>query len=93
MAFLLKDPEAALDYSVDWGAEYLSGDVLASSSWSVSPIEDGGASIVGTEFDLLVATAQVAGGIPGKVYQITNHVVTTLGREDNRSIILRVENR
>lgn len=37
MTFLLKDPEAVLDYAVDWGAEYLSGDVLTESSWTVSP--------------------------------------------------------
>lgn len=24
MSFVLKDPEALLDYAVDWGAEYLS---------------------------------------------------------------------
>jgi hypothetical protein len=43
MSFLLKDPEAVLDYAVDWGAEYLSGDALQTSSWSVSPDEPGGA--------------------------------------------------
>jgi len=40
MSFLLKDP-AVLEYAVDWGAEYLSGDALAQSSWSVSPDEHG----------------------------------------------------
>jgi hypothetical protein len=93
MSFLLKDPEAALDYGVDWGTEYLSGDVLASSSWSVSPDEPGGASIAGSSFDLLVATVQVAGGLPGKIYRVTNHVTTESGREDSRSIMLRVEKR
>ena len=27
MSFLLKDPDAVLDYLVDWGAEYLGTDV------------------------------------------------------------------
>jgi len=31
MSFLLKDPDAVLDYSVDWGAEYLLGDIIAES--------------------------------------------------------------
>ena len=93
MTFLLKDPAAVLDYAVDWGAEYLSGDALADSAWSVSPDEPGGASIAGSSFDLLVATVQVAGGVPGKIYQVTNHVTTASGREDSRSIILRVEKR
>jgi hypothetical protein len=93
MTFLLKDPGALLDYAVDWGAEYLAGDALASSDWSVSPVEAGGANIAGSQFDLLVATVQVAGGIAGHIYRVTNHVVTASGREDNRSITLRVEQR
>jgi hypothetical protein len=93
MSFLLKDPEAVLDYAVDWGADYLSGDALADSAWSVSPDEPGGASIAGSNFDLLISTVQVAGGEPGKIYQITNHVTTASGREDSRSIALRVEKR
>ena len=93
MSFLLKDPEAVLDYAVDWGAEYLSGDALLESSWSVSPEEPGGAAIAGSQFDLLVATVQVAAGQPGKIYRVTNHVTTVSGREDSRSIILRVEKR
>lgn len=93
MTFLLKDPAAVLDYAVDWGADYLSGDALADSSWSISPEEPGGAAIAGSHFDLLVATVQVAGGIPGKLYRVTNHVTTASGREDSRSIILRVEKR
>jgi len=93
MSFLLKDPEAALDYAVDWGSEYLSGDVLASSSWSISPDEPGGATLDGSSFDLLIATVQVAGGVPGKIYRVTNHVTTASGREDSRSIMLRVERR
>ena len=93
MTLLLKDPEAALDYSVDWGADYLSGDALAESDWTVDPAEPGGVSIVSSRFDLLTATAQVEGGIAGRLYRLTNHVVTVEGREDGRSIMLRVEKR
>ena len=93
MTFLLKDPEAILDYVVDWGAEYLDGDALAASDWSVSPDEPGGAAISGSQFDLLLATVQVAGGIPGKIYRVINRVTTASGREDSRSIVLRVEKR
>jgi hypothetical protein len=93
MTLLLKDPEATLDYSVDWGIEYLSGDALASSDWTVSPAEEAGLAVTGSQFDLLVATVQVSGGIAGRLYRLTNHVVTTEGREDSRSIMLRVEKR
>ncbi len=93
MTLLLKDPEATLDYSVDWGAEYLTGDVLTESSWTVSPAEAGGVTIVGNQFDLLMSTVQVGGGIAGRIYRLTNHVVTAEGRDDSRSIVLRVEKR
>jgi len=93
MTLLLKDPDAALDYSVDWGTEYLSGDVLATSSWSVDPGAPGGLAVVSQESDLLIATVIVGGGVPGMLYRLTNHVVTASGREDSRSIMLRVEKR
>ena len=93
MTLLLKDPEATLDYSVDWGADYLAGDVLTESSWAVSPAEAGGVSIVSSRFDLLQSTVEVSGGIAGRIYRLTNHIVTAAGREDSRSIMLRVEKR
>ena len=93
MSFLLKDPEAALDYAVDWGADYLGGDALVASAWTVSPDEPGGIAVVRSRFDLLTATVEVAGGVPGKIYRVTNHVTTESGREDSRSIMLRVEKR
>ena len=93
MTLLMKDPEAVLDYSIDWGADYLAGDALTDSSWTVSPAEPGGVAIVSDRSDLLVATVEVEGGIAGRLYRLTNHVVTAEGREDSRSIMIRVEKR
>lgn len=93
MGFHLKDPGAVLDYAVDWGAEYLDGDAIASSSFAVEPVEAGGAVITGMANDFQVATVTVAGGIAGRQYKVTNHVVMASGREDERTIVLRVEQR
>lgn len=93
MTLLLKDPEATLDYSVDWGAEYLGDDILATSEWSVLPDETGGITVEGNTFDAKIATVKAAGGLAGRVYQLINHVVMDLGRTDSRSIVLRVEKR
>ena len=93
MTLLLKDPSAVLDYMVDWGADYLGADALAESSWEVSPVESDGAAIVSSAFDYLTATVQIGGGLPGKLYRISNSVVTACGLEDCRSIMLRVEER
>lgn len=93
MTILVKDPAAALDYAVDWGAEYLSGDSLAQSAWDVVPAEPGGLVVVASRFDDRVATVTASGGIAGHVYQLTNTVVLLSGLADSRSVVLRVENR
>ena len=93
MTCLLKHPDATLDYAVDWGADYLSGETLATSGWTVEPVEAGGVALASSAFDLLVATATVSGGKASKIYRLTNHVTTTDGRDDSRSIMLRVEKR
>ena len=93
MTLLLKDPSAILDYAIDWGAEYLGGDLLSESDWSVSPDEPDGVSIIGANFDASISTVKAAGGQPGKVYKLINHVVLESGRIDDRSIVLRVEKR
>ena len=93
MTFLLKDPEASLDYAVDWGSQYLDADTLAASSWSVVPDEAGGLAVAASQFDARIATVQVGGGIAGRIYRLINHVTTASGLEDSRSIMLRVEKR
>jgi hypothetical protein len=93
MTLLMKDPDAVLDYAIDWGAEYLGEDVLAASSWTVEPVEDGGVAINASAFDESVASATAAGGIAGRIYKLVNQVTLASGRIDNRSIVLRVEQR
>ena len=89
MTLLLKDPDAVLDYSVDWGAEYLGGDQLATSEWSVEPVETGGVSVEACEFDATTSTVKAG----GRIYRLVNQVVLGSGRIDTRSIVLRVEKR
>jgi hypothetical protein len=93
MTLLLKDPDAILDYSVDWGAEYLGGDLLSTSEWTASPDEPGGIFVVGSSFDAKVSIVNAGGGVPGRLYRLENRVVMDSGRVDSRSIVLRVEKR
>lgn len=94
MSYLLKDPQAVLDYRVDWGADYLAaGELLAASAWSVAPDEAGGVSITGSDFDATSSTVNAAGGIAGRLYALVNRITTSAGRIDERSILLRVEDR
>lgn len=93
MSFLLKDPDAVLDYLVDWGAEYLGADEIGTSEWSVAPDEAGGITVVPGGFDGRTATVKASGGLPGRVYRIVNRVQLMSGRIDSRSITVRVEKR
>ena len=93
MSFLLKDPDAVLDYLIDWAAEYLGTDVLTNSDWSVEPSEPGGVTVVPGEFDGRTAVVKANGGIPGHIYRLVNTVQLISGRVDSRSITLRVEKR
>ena len=93
MTLLLKDPAAVLDYMIDWGAEYLDGDMLAASEWSVTPDEPDGVAIVGSDFDATTATVKAGGGSRGRIYRLINRVTLNSGRVDERSIVLRVEER
>jgi hypothetical protein len=93
MTLLLKDPDAVLDYSVDWGAEYLLGDLIAASEWTVDPDETGGVAVVGSDFDASTSVVKAAGGLAGRLYRLVNEVTMQSGRSDTRSVVLRVEKR
>jgi hypothetical protein len=94
MSYLLKDPEAVLDYLIDWGAEYLgAGELIAASDWSVELDEAGGLTIAGSDFDATTSTVKAAGGLAGHLYRLANRITTGAGRIDERSIVVRVEDR
>ena len=94
MSLYLKDPQARIDYAIDWGPAYLDGQIIAASDWRVSPDEDDGVAIVEIgSFDLQRTAATVTGGVPGHVYRIGNRVTLSDGRSDERSLTVRVEER
>ena len=83
-----KDPDAVLDYMIDWGSEWLaSGDEIDTSTWTVpSGITKDKDSKTKT-----TATIWVSGGTDGVTYDLVNHIVTTDGREDDRTITIIVK--
>lgn len=93
MSLYLKDPGSRIDYAIDWATSYLSGGTIAASSWRVEPIEPGGVVVAQNGFDPGRSVAVIEGGLVGRVYRVTNRVTTGDGREDERSLVLRVEDR
>lgn len=90
---LIKDPGARIDYAFDWGDAYPDGQTIDVSSWSVEPDVAGGVAVAGHSHDLLNCTATIEGGVAGGLYRVTNRVTLSDGQIDERSIMLRVEER
>lgn len=85
-----KDPDAVLDYSVDWHL-WLAGDQISSSEW----ILEQGATIVKITdtFTTSRTVVWLGGGDKGITYLVTNRIVTAGGRTDDRTISIKVEDR
>lgn len=84
MATFVKDPEAVLDYVIDW-ATWLDGDTIATSEWAAV----GGITIEQDSHTSTIATVWLSGGVAGGWYTVTNHITTADGREDDRSIQIK----
>jgi len=94
MGFVMtKDPDATLDYSLDWSA-WLGDDKIATSQWIVEPISaTRPLTVAGSSKTDKTATVWVYGGEYGVTYKVTNRITTTGGRTDDRTIIIRVLDR
>lgn len=81
----LKDPNAVLDYQVDW-TDWLGSDTITTSTWTVPAgiINDSDSKTTTT------TTIWLSGGTAGTSYSLVNHIVTTAGREDDRTIIIQL---
>ena len=83
-----KDPDATLDYAVDW-MRWLAGDTIQTSEWIVPD----GLNQVSASNTPTKATVWLSGGTVGQSYTVTNRITTAAGRTDERSIIIRVQDR
>lgn len=83
-----KDPNAVLDYTIDW-TRWLAGDQVATSEWLVPT----GLTKVGDSKTASSATVWLSGGTAGQSYMVTNRITTTGGRTEDRSFTIRVEER
>lgn len=86
-----KDPQAMLDYGMDWSAWLASDEAIVESLWRAEP--EGGLSLSGEGHDASASRVTVAGGVPRHVYCLVNGITTSLGRSDERSITIRIVER
>ncbi len=82
----VKDPNAVLDYVINW-ATWLGADTISSTSWAVpAGITKGTTSNTTT-----TTTIWLSGGTAGNSYVLVNRIVTAGGRTDDRSLLLIVQ--
>jgi hypothetical protein len=84
VARFMKDPDAVLDYKIDWSHWLPEGDTIAASSWDA----ESGLVVDSNTFDDTSTTVWLSGGTTGADYAVTNHITTTDGREDDRTITI-----
>ena len=83
-----KDPDAILDYTVDW-SRWLETDTILASQWTVpTGLTEGSATHTPTS-----ATVWLSGGTAGQAYTVTNRITTHGGRTDERSIVINGRDR
>ena len=83
-----KDPNAVLDYSVDW-SRWLAGDEISASEWIVAV----GLTKASETNSPTKTTVWLSGGVAGQGYSVTNRITTAGGRTEDRSFTIRVEER
>jgi hypothetical protein len=83
-----KDPDAVLDYKLDW-SKYLDDDTIASSTWTVPA----GITNSGDSFTDTAATLWLSSGTHGTKYTLENRITTAGGRTADQTVEIFVRNR
>lgn len=80
-----KDPSARLDYTWDWTDWLLGADTIIGATFAYTPND--GSLVIDTPVTDPAGTVvvMISGGTLGKTYLVTGHIVTSEGREDDRS--------
>lgn len=90
------DPQDKKDYTLNWagsapGPRLVDGETISTSTWTVPA---GITQPVGSPATNTTTTTTIwlTGGTAGVHYKVTNHVVTSQGREYDWSIVVQVKN-
>jgi hypothetical protein len=91
--YIIKDPDAQLQYGIDWSQWLQLGDALQSATWTVETT--GTNAIVAQNNNILdgVSLTTLVHGNPGTIYTVANTVTTQQGYVDTRRFRVKVEDR
>lgn len=82
-----KDPNAVVDYNIDWSSWLPDDDTISTSEWIVPAgiTED---SETNTD---TTTTIWLSGGTAGQSYSLTNRITTAQGRTQDKTITISVK--
>lgn len=86
-----KDPDAVKDYAIDWSAILATGETILTSTWTVNSVDLEKESSPASLISGAICTVWLSGGVAGATYRITNHITTSRGMEDERTVVLEVK--
>lgn len=84
----MKDPDAVLDYHIDW-SKWLDGDTISASTWDAPT----GITIDSSDFTSTTAVVWLSEGTEGSTYKVVNSITTSDGRSDDRTLFINVRER
>lgn len=84
-----KDPNAALYYGFDWSDWFASGETIDTVVWTVPAGLTGGTEANDGE----VVKILLSGGTAGEEYEVSARITTTDGQTDERTLLIRCEER
>lgn len=89
--YFIKDPDATLDYTVDWTSWMASGDSIASVAWTIPS----GLTQVSSSNTNTTATVWLSGGTVGQSYSVKAKITTSsvIPRIDERTFTIIVRQR
>lgn len=84
-----KDPDATLDYGFDWSDWLATAETISASTWTVPT----GITKVSDSRSTTMTTIWLSGGTVNTDYSVINHITTSAGRVDDRTILIKVRQR
>lgn len=84
-----KDPQAVLDYVFDWTDWLETDETITAHTVTVST----GLTLDSSTEAAGKVTLWLSGGTADQVYPVTCHITTNAGRQDDRTILIRVVQR
>lgn len=84
----IKDPDARLDYEVDWSEWLPTGDAITASLWEC---EDAALVLDDEQFDTNSATVFASAGVLGTTYFVVNRIETGQGRINDQTIRIKIK--